>query len=167
MTQFLLPGVGALDFPVRKDGYWDFHITLSGREVALDINTDEGVMTQALLDEVQGFVVDATRFDIVARAAIEANIAEDPEGSSSLYFSHHFEEFSDAERLAHFGTSDVKGLGADQLLKSIHLKRIGLYPGSHDYRAVFDYTIDEDATDYVLAVEFSVAGSVVGISMES
>jgi len=32
---------------------------------------------------------------------------------------------------------------------------------------VFDYTIDEEATDYILAVEFNSDGEVVGISMDS
>jgi hypothetical protein len=32
---------------------------------------------------------------------------------------------------------------------------------------VFDYTIDEEATDYLLAVEFDSDGGVRGISMDS
>jgi hypothetical protein len=32
---------------------------------------------------------------------------------------------------------------------------------------VFDYTIDEEATDYILAVEFNPDGDLTGISMDS
>jgi hypothetical protein len=32
---------------------------------------------------------------------------------------------------------------------------------------VFDYTIDQEATDYILVVEFDADGEVYGISMDS
>jgi hypothetical protein len=49
----------------------------------------------------------------------------------------------------------------------LQLKRIGLYPGAEGYVAVFDYTIDQEATDYILVVEFDADGEVYGISMDS
>jgi hypothetical protein len=167
MVQFTLPTVGNLDFPNTTDGYWEFPLKFSGRDVEFDVNVEDGEMTETLLEKVKSFVVDAGRFDSTARSAIRADFAEDPEGSSSLYLSHHADEFSDEERAQHFGSRDAKSLGVEQLLKAIHLKRIGLYPDSDDYVAVFDYTIDEDATNYVLAVEFDEAGAVIGISMDS
>jgi hypothetical protein len=124
-------------------------------------------MTQKMFDRVKTFLVDTSRFESLARSAVRAEYAEDPDGSSCLYLSHHAEEFSTEEMLTYFGTESADGLGVDQLLKAIHLKRIGLYPDSDDYVAVFDYTIDEDATDYVLAVQFDETGAPTGISMDS
>ena len=167
MVQFTLPTVGDLNFPNTTDGYWEFPLKFSNRDVAFDVNVEDGEMTETLFEKVKSFVVDAGRFDSIARSAIRADFAEDPEGSSSLYLSHHADEFSDEERAQYFGSGEARSLGVDQLLKAIHLKRIGLYPDSDDYVAVFDYTIDEDATDYVLAVQFDEAGAVIGISMDS
>lgn len=167
MAKFTLPGVGALDFPASENGYWEFAIKVAGRDVEVDVNVEEGQLTEDLFDQVKQFAAEAARFESVARAAIRSDFAEDPDGSSNLYLSHHAEDFSDDERLEHFGTADAAGLGVDQLLKSIHLARIGLYPASDDYVAVFDFTIDEELTDYILAVEFGKDGSVTGISMDS
>jgi len=167
MAQFTLPVVGTLDFPPATDGYWEFELEMAGRSIEFDFNVEEGEMSESMLDKVKSFIVDAVRFDSTARAAIQTEFADDPEGSSHLYLSHHADEFSDEEREKYFGSTDAESLGVDQLLNAIHLKRIGLYPNSDNYVAVFDYTIDEDATDYVLAIEFNDSGEVFGISMDS
>jgi hypothetical protein len=167
MTKFTISNVGTLDFPVETDGYWEFELEFADRAVEFDFNVEDGVMTEDLLEKVKSFVVDVARFDSVARNAIRSDYNNDSEGSSCLYLSHHAEEFSDKEIEQYFGSKNVESLGVDQLLNAIHLNRIGLYPDSEDYVAVFDYTIDADATDYILAVEFDKSGQVVGISMDS
>lgn len=167
MAQFILPTVGTLDFPTATDGYWKFMLELAGRTVRFDVNIDDSEMTESLLDKIKLFIVDAGRFDSIARNAMRIDYADDSEGSSSLYLSHHADEFSDEEREKYFGSKDAKSLGVDQLLKAIHLKRIGLYPDSDDNVAVYDYTIDEDATNYVLGVEFDESGEVLRVSMDS
>ena len=167
MFQFTLPTGGRLDFPNATDGYWEFSLRFADRDVAFDVNVENGQMTETLFERVEPFVVYTGRFDSTARSAIRVDFAESPDGSSSLYLGHHADEFSDEERAKHFGSRDAKNLGIRQLLNAIHLKRIGLYPDSDDPIAVFDYTIDEDATNYLLSIEFDEAGAVIGISMES
>jgi hypothetical protein len=167
MPQFILPTGGKLNFPSNKDGYWEFSLKFSDRELEVDVNVENGGMTETLFEKVKGFIANANRFDIVARLAIRANFTENLDGASRLYLSHHADELNDEERAQYFGSRDANKLGVEQLLKSIHLMRIGLYPDSEDYVAVFDYTIDEDATDYVLAVQFDEAGAVQDISMDS
>ena len=41
------------------------------------------------------------------------------------------------------------------------------YPEGDSYVATFDYTIDEDITQYILAIEFDAAGDVINVSMDS
>lgn len=167
MVQFTLPVIGTLDFPPTSDGYWEFALELAGRSVRFDVNVEDGEISEQLWDKVKSFIVDAVRFDSTARAAIRTEYADDPEGASRLYLSHHVDEFSEEEKEQYFGSIDAESLGVNQLLKAIHLKRIGLYPNSDDHVAVFDYTIDEEATDYVLAIEFNDSDEVSGISMDS
>ncbi|WP_396268753.1 DUF2004 domain-containing protein, partial [Ideonella sp.] len=158
MIRFSFPSVGSLDFPNAPDGYWEFPLKFADRDVRLDVNVRDGQISVAMFEKVKPFVVDIARFDSAARSAIRVDFGEDSEGSSSLYLSHHAEEFSDEERAQHFGSRDVNSLGVEELLKAIHLKRIGLYPESDGYVAVFDYTIGEGATHYVLAIEFGATG---------
>jgi len=167
MPTFELPNVGAVDFPNGTNGYWQFELPMRGGDVPVDINADSDAFTRDMLAEIQIFIADATRFDEIARDAFKAEFAEKPEGTVGTYLSHHAEELGEKDLLKIFGTADPDDLTIDHLLDALRLKRIGLYPGAEGYCAVFDYTIDEEATDYILAVEFDGDGEVYGISMDS
>jgi hypothetical protein len=163
-----LPVVGAIDFPAGTGGHWQFELPMRGGDVPVDINADGDAFTRDMLAEVRVFIADAGRFDEIARDAFKAEYAEKPDdGSVGIYLSHHAEELGEKELLKIFGITDPDELDINHLLEALQLKRIGLYPGAEDYRAVFDYTIDEEATDYLLAVEFDGEGEVCGISMDS
>jgi len=167
MPTFDIPNVGATDFPNNNEGYWQFGLPMRGGDVPVDINVDGGAFTREQLEVIKDFIADAIRFDEIARDAFKAEHAEKPEGTVGTYLSHHAEELGEKELLKIFGTADPDELGIDHLLDALQLKRIGLYPDSEDYVAVFDYTIDEEATDYILAVEFDSEGTVFGLSMDS
>ncbi len=167
MPTFDIPSVGAVDFPTGTNGYWEFELPMRGGQVPVDINAGGDTFTKSMLEKITNFISDAARFDEIARDAFKADFAEKPEGSTGTYLSHHAEELGKEDLLKIFGTEDPDDLTVEHLLDALQLKRIGLYPGSDDYSAVFDYTIDEEATDYILALEFDQDGAVFGISMDS
>ena len=167
MPTFEIPVVGAVEFPTGTNGYWQFELPMRGGDVSVDINADEEIFTRAMLEEIKEFISDAARFDEIARDAFRADFTERPEGTVGAYLSHHAEELGEKDLLRIFGITDPDDLDIQHLLDALQLKRIGLYPGSEDLVAVFDYTIDEEATDYILAVEFDGEGEVYGISMDS
>ncbi len=161
-----VPVVGPIDFPTGTKGYWEFNLPMRGSEVPVDINVDGDEFTKSMLEEVKAFIADVARFDDLSREALRQE-HDKPEGTVDTYLSHHAEELGEKELASIFGVEDPDELTIDHLLDALRLKRIGLYPGSEDYVAVFDYTIDEEATDYLLAVEFDRDGEVYGISMDS
>jgi hypothetical protein len=167
MASFDLSPIGRVDFPNNSDGYWEFSLSRADQSVLVDFNVDSDGMTKQGFDRVKQFVEQADTFESAAREAIKADFGSDPDGSSALYLSHHAENLDDEERLEYFGTKDTAALGVEHLLSSLHLQRIGLYPDSEDYAAIFDYSLDPDATQYILAVEFDSSGRIVGISMDS
>ena len=168
MPTFDIPNVGAVDFPNGTNGHWQFALPMRGGEIPVDINAGGDAFTKDMLAEIQIFISDAARFDEIARDALKADYAEKPDdGSAGVYLSHHAEELGEKDLLKIFGIADPDELDIDHLLDALQLKRIGLYPGSEGYCAVFDYTIDQEATDYILAVEFDSDGELCGISMDS
>jgi hypothetical protein len=167
MPTFEIPAVGAVEFPGGTNGYWQFALPMRGGDVPVDINAHGDAFTREMLAEIRIFIADAARFDEIARDAFKAEFAEKPEGTVGIYLSHHAEELGEKDLLRIFGIADPDDLDIDHLLDALQLKRIGLYPASEEYCAVFDYTIDEEATDYILAVEFDSDGEVHGISMDS
>lgn len=167
MPTFELPVVGALEFPGGTGGHWQFDLPMRGADVPVDINANDDAFTKDMLAEIGIFISDAARFDEIARDAFKAEFTEKPEGTVGIYLSHHAEELGEKDLLKIFGIEDPDDLDIHHLLDALQLKRIGLYPGADGYVAVFDYTIDEEATDYILAVEFDGEGEVCGISMDS
>jgi hypothetical protein len=167
MPTFELPVVGALEFPGGTGGHWQFDLPMRGADVPVDINANDDAFTKDMLAEIGIFISDAARFDEIARDAFKAEFTEKPEGTVGIYLSHHAEELGEKDLLRIFGIEDPDDLDIHHLLDALQLKRIGLYPGADGYVAVFDYTIDEEATDYILAVEFDGEGEVCGISMDS
>ena len=167
MATFEIPSVGAVEFPSGTNGYWQFDLPMRGADVPVDINADDDAFTKDMLAEIGIFISDAARFDEIARDAFKAEFTEKPEGTVGIYLSHHAEELGGKDLLRIFGIEDPDDLDINHLLEALQLKRIGLYPGGEGYCAVFDYTIDEEATDYILAVEFDNEGEVFGISMDS
>ncbi|WP_242202536.1 DUF2004 domain-containing protein [Aestuariivivens insulae] len=84
------------------------------------------------------------------------------------YIEHHIEEFSD-EELKSIGieTNDSPEEKKQKFLNKIHLKRIGFYPEEWDSLAIFDYTISEDLTQYLIIFQFDSNGKFVDIYTES
>jgi hypothetical protein len=164
---FDLPVVGATDFPAGTGGHWQFALPMRGGDVPVDINADGDTLTKGMLAEIGMFISDAARFDEIARDAFQAEFIEKPEGTVGTYLSHHAEELGGKDLLRIFGIEDPDDLDIHHLLDALRLERIGLYPGAEGYVAVFDYTIDEEATDYILVVEFDGDGEVYGVSMDS
>jgi len=168
MPTFELPNVGAVDFPNGTNGYWQFELPMRGGEVPVEVNSTGDTFTREMLAAISIFLSDAVRFDEIARDAFKAEYAEKPdEGAVGIYLSHHAEELGEKDLLRIFGTANPDDLDINYLLEALQLKRIGLYPGGEGYSAVFDYTIDAEATDYILVVEFDSDGEVYGISMDS
>ena len=167
MPTFDVPVVGATEFPGGTNGCWQFELPMRGGDVPVDINAEEDTFTRSMLEEIEDFIADAARFDEIARDAFKAEFTEKPEGTVGTYLSHHAEELGEKDLLQIFGITDPDDLDIQHLLDALQLQRIGLYPGAEDVVAVFDYTIDAEATDYILAVEFDGDGEVYGISMDS
>ena len=162
-----VPVVGPTEFPNGSGGYWKFDLPMRGGDVPVDINSEGDAFTRSMLDEIKEFISDATRFDEIARDAFKEEYSERPEGAVATYLGHHAEELGEKELLKIFGVTDPDDLTIEHQLDALQLKRIGLYPGSDDLTAVFDYTIDEEATDYILAMEFDRDGEMLRISMDS
>lgn len=99
-----------------------------------------------------------------ARAAIKQTVGT-PEGEygADLFASHHIEELDGDYWQKHLGTSHPEPA---QVLDLLQLRS---HWGDDDENGldVFDFTLPDDVTNYVVSVRFDAAGAVEEISMES
>ena len=168
MGDFLISELGSVAFEPNPADRWDIRLPSASGGLRVDFNVRGSEMTQALFDRVAHFVAERERFDRIARAAILADHAQEPDFIPGReYFAHHVEQFSPEERRRYFGSMAGEAVGLQQLLAALQLVRIGLYPESADTVAVFDYTIDRRATNYLLVANFNIEGTLLDITMES
>jgi hypothetical protein len=142
---------------------WSGTVDLAGRPTHVEMSADSEV-TQAQLDGAASFVREVVQFDSTARAAL---LDESREGATRLYINHHLSELPARTLQSLFGNTEASAIAPALFLSRMVLKRVGLYPGDESRTAVFDYMLDQDVTDYLLAVSFEADGEIVSVEMES
>lgn len=104
------------------------------------------------------------RREITARAAIKQSFGTgDDESGADLFVSHHLDELDGKYWDKHLGTSSPEPI---RILDILELRS---HWGDDDDNGldVFDLTLPDDVTDYVISVRFDETGKVEDISMES
>jgi hypothetical protein len=101
----------------------------------------------------------------VARAAIKEAYGTAPSDelgpAPSLFVSHHLEEIEPAYWMQHLSTETPD---PSQVLELLELKS---HWGGDEEIENFDFTLPEDATQYLITVKFDKSGVVSKIAMES
>jgi hypothetical protein len=141
---------------------WDASVNLHGHPVAVSLECPRSV-TAKRLDAAAAFPQDLTRFDKLARVAI----ARDKECVSE-YVDHHLDALTPAQLTTIFGI-DRSAITREAFLAKLVLKRVWFMALDEDdeLTPTFDYSIDPQLTDYVIAVKFTAKGKVESIEFES
>ena len=101
------------------------------------------------------------RRERVARAAIKLAFGtEEDEFGVTLFVSHHIDEIEVEYWQAHLGS------GKPDPVQILNLLALRSHWGD-DGIEVFDFTLPEDVTNYVISVRFDEYGEIEDISMES
>lgn len=99
------------------------------------------------------------RREQVALAAIKSVYsAPDQEYGVTMFVEHHLEELEPGEWEKICGSSSPNAQG---ILNSLVLRE------HWDNDSIFDFTLPDDVTDYVISVSFDNDGKVIEIGMES
>jgi len=166
MRTFTLPVIGSFKLQPDVDGGFEAALDLRGRRVSLDINVC-GAVTQRLLDGVAGFVGNLADFDQSARDFLRHDFEQNNESSVRLYIEHHLETPAPDDLRAFRGVANSQAIDANLFLSEMYLCRVGLYPDNQNECALFDYTVGEWLTQYVIVVRFDSEGVILGAEMES
>jgi hypothetical protein len=143
---------------------WERSADLAGRVVQL-VMTCEPQVTPAQLDVAAKFARGLVGFDATSRAAL---LGEQCDGTAvRLYIEHHLSELPGQTLQTLFATTRASEIMPALFLSRMVLQRVGLYPCDETRTAIFDYTLDEDVTSYLLVVRFDAAGEVRSVEMES
>jgi len=161
------PKLGTVNIEPTSNGYWEFDLDYAERIIRLNFNIGGTVLTQESINSVAKFLENLALFENQAITGISREYQHGSEYTVRLYIEEHLEQFSPSELLSCFSTDVAQLVTPDIFISRLKLKRIGLYPDQPAACAVFDYTIGDDLTNYILAVRFDAQGKLVAIEMES
>lgn len=140
---------GEVEFdPESDENWWESEVDVDGRTISVSLLFDGAVVADGLLDRVAPYVTDLHTLAATAWAAIRADLGAEP-SEVGEYIEHHLEEASIVEEVFDGTTPDT-----EQFLARLKLVHVGLHLDGDTHEAVFDHSIGQESTQYVLAVKF-------------
>lgn len=152
---------GEVEFdPESDENWWESEVDVDGRTISVSLLFEGAAVADGLLDRLAPYVTDLPELARTARAAIRADLAEEP-SEVGEYIEHHLEEPSIVEEVFGGTVPDT-----EQFLAQLSLVHVGIHLDGDRYEAVLDHSIGKETTQYVLAVKF-VGNRVTHLTTES
>lgn len=166
MAKFSLPHFPDLDLNNLEE-YHDVDIEFKGQKVQIDLNFEKKKIEPKRLEIAKWFIENISEFDTKNKRHIEQDFADKDCDTVRTYVEHYMEYF-DRSELSNFIDFDNKTISPEnQLIKSLRLVRMGLYPDSDENFATFDYSISPDTTDQLVVIFTQSNGEMDYMTMES
>lgn len=166
MTEYTLPHFGQLATENLEE-YYDVDIEFNGNEIQIDLNFDNKAIDIATMDKVKNFIENIEKFDNLNKTYILDDYNDEEGDTVKFYIEDHLEEIG-KEELSTLINFDDKTIELEQqLLAKLKLVRVGLYPDSEDNFAIFDYSIGQDITNYLVVINTDENGQLDYMTMES
>ena len=166
MANFKLPHFGPID-SAALDEYYDVDIDFNNKEIQIDLNFENKTIDIERLEIVKHFIENIRIHDLNNKKYIEVDFTDEDGDTVREYLEHHIEELAtdDLNQLIGFNTKTIDR--PKLLLKKLHLIRVGLYPDSKEQFAIFDYSIGQELTNYLVVINTDENGNLDYITMES
>lgn len=150
----------------NTEQYLDVATTINGKEISIDLNIIEEKISRETIQPTVTFLENLSKIEKIAHD----KVLQDYENGDVVrdYIEHHIEELNDEElKSLEVESTDSTEIKKEKFLNKIHIKRIGLYPEELDSIAIFDYTINDDLTQYLIVLKFDSNMKFVEIYTES
>ena len=166
MAEYALPYFGNLPTENLEE-YYDVDIELNGNEIQVDLNFEHQTVDALILDKVKNFIEKLEKFDELNKTYILNDYNDEDGDTVKFYLEHHLEEVDKEELTKLVNFDDTITEPEQQLLSKLKLVRVGLYPDDEDNFAIFDYSIGEDITNYLVVINTDENGQLDYMTMES
>jgi hypothetical protein len=150
----------------HTEEYVQVNTIINNKRISLDLNFIQEKVSKQSIQPTIDFLGNLSTIEENAIREIAENFKNGNEVKP--YIQHHLQEFSQEEKKS-LGITVHKNLEEQMniFLDSIYLKRIGFYPEEWESMVVFDYTISQELTQYLLVLVFNKDQELVQITTES
>jgi hypothetical protein len=166
MTEYTLPHFGKLATENLEE-YYDVNIEFDGNEIQIDLNFEDKTIDTITMDKVKNFIENIENYDKLNKTYIFNDYNDEDGDTVKSYLEHHLEEVGKEELSNLINFDDRTTEPEMQLLKKLKLVRVGFYPDNEDNFAIFDYSIGEEITNYLVVINTDENGQLDYMTMES
>jgi hypothetical protein len=119
------------------------------------------------MDKVKNFIENVDKFDKLNKTYILNDYNDEDGDTVKFYLEHHLEEVGKDKLSTLINFDDTTTEPEQQLLTKLKLVRVGLYPHDEENFAIFDYSIGEEITNYLVVIYTNENGELDYMTMES
>jgi hypothetical protein len=166
MANFKLPYFGAVDSQDLEE-YYDIVTDFNNTEIQIDLNFESKTIEVERLEIVKHFIENIRIHDLNNKKYIETDFNAEDGDTVREYLEHHIEELPTDDLQQLIGSNAKTIEQSKLLLKKLHLVRVGLYPDSKDQFAIFDYSLGQELTNYLVVINTDENGNLDYLTMES
>ena len=166
MAKFTLPHFGQIATDNLEE-FYDVDINFNGNKLQIDLNFENKNIEFSQLEKVKLFIENLEKFNKQNKSYILDDYNDEDGDTVKFYLEHHLEELEKEELSKIINVEDDTTEQEKQLLAKLNIVRVGLYPDSEDTFAIFDYSIGEEITNYLVVINTNETGELDYMSMES
>lgn len=166
MEKYSLPHFGNLD-SANLEEYYHVDIDFDRRKIQIDLNFDNTSINLKRLDIAKQFINNISEFDKKNKSYIEQDYTDEACDTVRTYIQHHLEDMDKNELSGLVNFDNISTPIEIQLMNSLRLERVGLYPDRESSFAVFDYSLGQELTQYLVVINIDENGSLDYLTMES
>ncbi len=166
MPLIKLPYFGQID-PTSLEEYYNVGIPFQDKEIQIDLNFDNKTIDPKRLDLVKHFIENIRIYDLNNKGYISNDYNNEEGDTVKSYLEHHLEELGQEELSKLIDLNSKTSDHKNQLLKRLHLIRVGIYPDNATLFATFDYSIGQEMTNELVAIFTDENGNFDGMAIES
>ncbi len=166
MAEYTLPHFGILPTENLEE-YYDVDIDFNGNEIQIDLSFENKSIDTLTMDKVKNFIEKIDKFDELNKTYILNDYNDEDGDTVKFYLEHHLEEVGKEELSKLINFDDTTAEPEQQLLTKLKLVRVGLYSHDNENFAIFDYSIGQEITNYLVVINTDEKGELDYMTMES
>jgi len=163
---FTLAHFGTIDLQSLEE-YYEVEIAINDNLVLIDLNFEEETLAPESMQMVQHMIQNLAAIDSENRAYLYDTFHNNEEDAVSFYLQHHLDNLAADDLATLVNPAISTAEQAAQLLTKMHAVQISFYPEGEEIIAVFDYSIGEEFTNYLLVVGRNPQNDICYLSLES
>lgn len=155
------------NFTELKDEYIAKTIQINHNKINVDLNFDNKNPKIEELKLLNKFLVHLENTIIQNEIRLKNDFGSSEENNVKEYISTHLQEIPKNELSKLINENDKSKNNEQKIFEKLKLTRIGIYPQDKFQYGVFDYTIGENFTQYVISIRTDKEGKIEKITIES